>query len=109
MTAGRQAVAAYFALLGWQPVWLLLLPPPAGPRHALLALLATLPLLLPLRGIAAGRPRTMTWGGFLALPYFIVGVMEAWSNPGMRPAALVQVLLSLGYVVMLVRAVRRRG
>lgn len=73
----------------------------------MLAALATLPLLLPLRGVVLGNLRAMTWGGFLAVPYFIVGVTEAWSNPGMRLAALVQALLSLGYVLALALHVRR--
>ena len=107
MSTGRLAVAAYLALLGWQPLWLWLLPAPAGPRNGWLALVALLPLLVLLKGILGGRPRALAWGGFLAVGYFVVGVTEAWSNPPMRPAASFQVLLSLAYVLLLTRHVRR--
>lgn len=111
MNPGRLATAAYLALLGWQPTWLLLLPPPAGPRSLWLALAATAPLLVPLKGVLEGRLRAMTWGGFLAVVYFVLGVTEAWSNPPMRPAAAFEAVLALAYVITLTSHVRhlRRG
>lgn len=107
MSPGRLATTAYLALLGWQPAWLLLLPPPAGPRSLWLALVATVPLLVPLKGVLEGRLRAMTWGGFLAVIYFVLGVTEAWSNPPMRLAAVFEASLALAYVFALTRHVRR--
>lgn len=101
------AIGTYLALAGWQPVWLLVLPPPAGPRNALLAVVALVPLLVPLRGVASGRLRSMIWGAYLAVFYFVLGVMETWSNAAMRPAALVQLVLSLGYVLAVAGRARR--
>lgn len=91
----------YLSLLLLQTVWHFLLPIPLGSGNWILALVASLPLLLPLKGIAVGRFRSMTWGGFLAVLYFVIGVMEAWSNPDQRFAASVQIVLALSYCVFL--------
>jgi uncharacterized membrane protein len=84
------AVLSYLALLILQAVWHALLPEPLGARAWWLGVMAALPLLLPLRGILEGRLRSMTWGGYLLMLYFSIGVMEAWSNPPQRVPALVQ-------------------
>lgn len=93
----RFVFAAYLALLLLQITWHGLLPEPTGSQNWVLVLVASLPLVLPLAGIAAGRMRSMTWGSFLAVLYFVVGVMEAWSNPAQRIPAVIQIVLSLAY------------
>lgn len=104
----RQLVAVpYLAVFVLQGVWHGLLPGPSGNRSWTLAMLAALPLVLPLAGILAGRVRSMTWGGYLLVLYFIVGVMEAWSNSAQRAPALAQVTLVLLYVGCLVWFIRR--
>ena len=70
-------------------------------------MVATLPLLLPLRGIFRNESRNLTWGAYLVLLYFVVGVMETWSNPAQRPAAAIQVVLCCIYLVGFVRFIRR--
>ena len=84
---------AYLALLFLQPVWHALLPTPLGAESWWLALVATVPLLFPLRGILKGSIRSMTWGGYLLVLYLVVGIMEAWSNPPQRLPALLQTAL----------------
>jgi len=86
-------VISYGALLVLQPVWHAILPAPRGAETWWLGVIATLPLLLPLNGILRGSLRSMTWGGYLLLLYFAIGVMEAWSNPPQRLPALVQTVL----------------
>jgi uncharacterized membrane protein len=93
----RVVLVAYLALLLLQIIWHFLLPHPWGSRNWLLAVVATLPLLLPLRGIFSARLRSMIWGGFLAVLYFVIGVMEVWSNAAQRLPALLQVVLALAY------------
>ena len=71
------SLAALVALcLAWE-LWLA----PLRPGGSLLALKA-LPLLLPLRGIAAGRRYTYQWSSMLILAYFAEGVTRAWSEAG---------------------------
>lgn len=88
---GRLAGGAWVALILLQPLWHAVLPPPVGNGSWLLAGLATAPLLLPLRGVLAGSLRSMTWAGYLAMLYLVIGVMEAWANPPQRIPALAQV------------------
>jgi uncharacterized membrane protein len=105
----RIVMWVYLALLLLQVGWHFLLPQPWGNRNWILALVASLPLLLPLRGIARGRMRSMTWAGFLAVLYFVIGVMEAWSNPPQRLPALLQVVLALGYCALFAWHARTTG
>ena len=103
----RAAFAAYLALLLLQFAWHGLLPEPMGSANWILALVASLPLLLPLAGIAGGKMRSMTWGGFLAVLYFVIGVMEAWSNPPQRIPAAIQVTVSLVYCGLVAACARK--
>jgi uncharacterized membrane protein len=98
LIAGRAARWIYLALIALQPVWHGLLPPPAGNGNWALAVLAAVPLLLPLRGVWSGTLRAMTRAGYLSMLYLVVGVTEAWANPPQRPAALLQVALVCGLV-----------
>jgi len=112
VSPARGAIWSYVAMLTLQPVWHGVLPALAGEPNWALALIATLPLLLPLRGILEENLRSMTWGSYLLVFYLMAGVMEAWSNPADRGAALFQTALALLYVIcllMLVRNLRRRG
>jgi uncharacterized membrane protein len=102
-------IVFYLAVLILQVLWHGLLPPPHGNQSGLLALIATVPLLFPLRGILAGSIRSMTWGGYLLVLYFVIGVMEAWSNPPQRIAAVLQFSFSLLYVTSLVILTRQRN
>jgi uncharacterized membrane protein len=107
MNLSRFVIACYLAVLLLQSVWIGLLPAPLGRQNWLLALVATLPLLLPLRGILAGKVRGMTWGGYLLVFYFVIGVTEAWSNPAQLGPALLQACLAVLYIIGLVMMTRR--
>ena len=89
---------SWLALIVLQPVWHALLPPPHGAGSWVLACVAVIPLLLPLRGLLAGSLRSMTWAGYLVMLYLVIGVMEAWANPPQRVPALVQVFLAMLFV-----------
>ena len=95
---GRLAAAAWLALIALQLAWHALLPPPHGAGNFYLATAAIVPLLLPAPGVFRGSLRSMTWAGYLAMLYFVIGVMEAWANPPQRIPALVQVLLVAVFV-----------
>lgn len=95
---GRLAGATWLALMVLQVVWHALLPPPRGAGNAVLAIVAIVPLLLPARGVLRGSLRSMTWAGYLAMLYLVIGVMEAWANPQQRFPALAQVLLVAVFV-----------
>ena len=92
-------LAAYVCTLVWQVIWHGLLPPPYGARNAWLAIIACLPLLIPLRGLIRMNYRSMIWAGLLLVLYFALGIMEAWSNPLQRLPALVQVFFPAFYLL----------
>jgi len=98
LTSQRLVSGSYLALVILQPVWHGLLPRPMGASNWLLALLATVPLMIPLKGLLAGSLRSMTWAGYLVMLYLVIGVMEAWSNPAQRIPALVQTILVMVFV-----------
>jgi uncharacterized membrane protein len=91
-------LATYLGVLAWQIIWHGLLPQPWGAQNIWLAFFACLPLLIPLAGLIRLSYRSMIWAGLLLMLYFTIGVMEIWSNPPQRPAALVQVFLSVFYL-----------
>jgi len=92
-------LAAYVCTLVWQVIWHALLPPPYGARNAWFAIIACLPLLIPLRGLIRMNYRSMIWAGLLLMLYFALGIMEAWSNPLQRLPALVQVFFPAFYLL----------
>ena len=89
-TAHRITAAALLALAALFVLWF------HDDKHAVAALLvfALPPLLLALPAWRGGR-RAAFWAGVLALFWFSHGVMVAWSEPGQRAFALVEVLLAL--------------
>lgn len=91
--AGWLAGGSYLVLIALQPVWHVLLPAPHGAGNWLLAVLAMLPLCLPLGGVLKGSLRSMTWAGYIVMLYLVTGIMEAWSNPPQRIPALTQTAL----------------
>ena len=92
---------SYILLVLLQVIWHALLAEPMGTGSFLLALIATIPLLFPLKGILAAKLHSLTWGGYIVLFYLVVGIMEAWSNPAQRLPALIQTLLSVTFIVLL--------
>jgi uncharacterized membrane protein len=75
--AGGALLALILLCLAWE-LWLA----PLRPGGSLIALKA-LPLLLPLRGILAGRRYTFQWSSLLILAYFAEGATRAWSEHGL--------------------------
>lgn len=101
--------SAYLALTAWQIIWFVLLPTPLGPRLAVLGLVAAAPLLLAMRTVMVLNRRGINWVSYLLIPYFLVGVMEAWSNPPQRMAAMVQITLTCACLAAIGLINRQRG
>jgi len=60
-----------------------------------LALLLSLPLLTPLRGLLRWDRRTYAWATLCVIPYFIVGITESIANPLERTLPATCLALSL--------------
>ena len=83
-------------------LWHALIPVPAGNENWIMAIVALIPLLLLTAGVMKASHRSLVFGSFLVMLYFIVGIMEAWSNADQRLAAIVQVALSCAYFSALI-------
>lgn len=92
MAASGLLAAMILLCLAWE-LWLA----PLRPGGSYLALKA-LPLIVPLRGIIAGKRRTYQWSSMFVLAYFAEGVVRAWSERGASQwLAVAEICLSLGY------------
>ncbi|MCW9089437.1 MAG: DUF2069 domain-containing protein [Gammaproteobacteria bacterium] len=105
----RLGAGSYFALIALLLAWYSWLSPPEVLPVSVVLFLMLVPLLFPLRGILYGRPYTFAWASFLSLFYFTHGVVEAYSNPGDRLLALLEVVLSVGFYTGSMLYARYRG
>lgn len=107
MSAASRARWLYLLLLAWQFSWFFLLPAPWGKTSLPLALLVTLPLLLPLYGVWRERSRALIVAGYLMLFYLMLGLVELWAAPAQRWPAALHVLIILGFGYNLALATRK--
>ncbi len=89
------AIAGYFGLFILLMLWNTVLFPSTRFPVSLVLLVMVTPLLLPLRGLLHGRPKSCAWAAYISLIYFIHGTSEAYVNPDERIYALLEVALSL--------------
>lgn len=105
---GRQLIRFSWAgLVFWQLCWHAILPPPLGSSNWILAIVAAVPLLLLSAGVLKTRHKALVWCTFLTMLYFIIAVMETWSNAEQRIPAVIQVILSCGFFLGLLLFNRR--
>jgi uncharacterized membrane protein len=89
------AVAGFFGLFILLMLWYTLLAPPAQFPITLILLLTVTPLLLPMRGLLSGNPKSCAWAAYISLLYFVHGSIETYSNPNERSYASLEVIFSL--------------
>jgi uncharacterized membrane protein len=88
----------YFGLLGFIPLWYLLIQPIEAKFVSMTLLIQVGPLLFPLRGILHGRVYTHAWAMYLALFYFIIGIWYA-GDSSTRLFGIIFSLLSVLFFV----------
>ena len=71
-----------------------------------LCVIATLPLLAPLRGLLQGRRYTYAWATLFAIPYFAFGLTELLVNPGARVVATLSLVLVVAWFCSMVLFLR---
>lgn len=103
----RLGLAAWAALIVLQLAWHAWLFPAQTMPMALVVGITVIPLLLPLLALRDVR-RALLWVGILSLFYFCHGVSEAWSTPGERWLAWIEIALTLLLIGVLGAGVRRR-
>ncbi len=92
-------LTGYFGIMALLPVWLGWFKPPGLLTPPAAIVLLALPLFFALRGLLHARRYTVAWSLFLSLFYFAHGIIEAWSEPVGRWGALLEVLLSLCWLI----------
>jgi len=103
----RIGFAAWGALALLQVVWHAWLLPPARMPVAVALLIALLPLAIPLLYWRAPA-RMLLLAGMIGLFYFCHGVAEAWSAPGERVFALLELALAVIVILSCARKPKRR-
>jgi uncharacterized membrane protein len=89
------AVAGFFGLFILLMLWHTLLVPATIIPVALVLLITVTPLLLPMRGLLSGKPKSCAWAAYISMLYFVHGSIETYSNPDERLYASLEVILSL--------------
>ena len=80
-TYKKIALAGYFSLLIFMPLWLIVLSPSESLSTTTSLVMFTLPLLFPLKGMLAGNPFTYAWSNFIVLIYFLHSLTTLWVLP----------------------------
>lgn len=89
------ALTGFFGLFALLMLWHTLLAPSVRFPVALVLLVTVLPLLLPMRGLLHGKPKSCAWAAYVSLIYFIHGSAEAYVNEAERLYAVLEVVFSL--------------
>jgi uncharacterized membrane protein len=71
-----------------------------------ICVLAVVPLLAPLRGLAQGRRYTYAWATLFAIPYLIFALTELLVNPAARWVASLSLLLVFAWFCTMVLFLR---
>ena len=106
-TTYRIGLVAWAALSVLQLLWHGWLFPAQSMPVGLVLAITVIPLLLPLLAIRDVR-RALLWVGILSLFYFCHGISEAWSAPGERWLAWIEIVLTLTLIGTLGAGVKRK-
>ncbi|PKI18036.1 DUF2069 domain-containing protein [Colwellia sp. 12G3] len=90
----KVALAGYFSLLIFMPLWLILLSPSESLSVPTALLIFTLPLLFPLKGMLQGNPFTYAWSNFIVLIYFLHSLTTLWVLPADRIWAILELIFA---------------
>lgn len=90
----RVAQTGHFSLLIWVAAWHSLISPPAQFSPWVLALVWSVPLLFPLKGILKAKPYTFAWSNFILLLYFLHSLTLLYVDEGERSLAAIELVLT---------------
>ena len=86
-------LSAYFLLLIYMPLWLIVLNPSAMSPWLSLAMFSV-PLLLPLKGLIKGNPYTYAWTNFIMMLYFLHSLTTLWVSSSDLIWASIELILT---------------
>lgn len=104
--AQNVALSAFIGLIALTLAWEGWLAPDPNAPPGLWLIVKALPLLVPLFGLLHGKRYTYAWTSMLVIAYFVEGLVvmtthrrDAWSAHGPLPYAVVEVALTVLFVV----------
>lgn len=89
------ALTGFFGLFVLLMLWHTQFAPSARFPVALVLLVTVTPLLLPMRGLLHGNPKSCAWAAYVSLIYFIHGSTEAYVNATERLYSVLEIVFSL--------------
>lgn len=95
-TAGYRylALTANLALIAWVALWQSVISPHPDINSVTLTIAWCIPLLLPLRGILAGKAYTHAWANFVLMLYFLHALTLIYVDGGERLLACIELLIT---------------
>jgi uncharacterized membrane protein len=103
------SLACYLGLILWVMAWIVFLGDVAREHISIWLLLFAGPLLLPLRGVLAGRDKALISAALVALLYLVHGGVVAWTEATQRWLGLIEAGLALVYLISASLFVRWRA
>lgn len=103
------AISANLGLLAWVVLWQASLSPHPHINPMAMAVVWVIPLLLPLKGILAGKPYTHAWANFILMFYFLHALTILWIDDGERWLALIELILTTSAFIANILFTRYRG
>jgi uncharacterized membrane protein len=92
----RLALVSYFLLIIWLVIWHFFLTIDKNTSTLFTLLLWIVPILLPMRGLLAGKPYTYAWTNFIVMYYLLHGLTAVYAVVGERLYAAVEIILCVG-------------
>ncbi|MGJ8681424.1 DUF2069 domain-containing protein [Paraglaciecola sp.] len=99
----------YLLLVIWIPVWHFLLTVDKATSDLFTIIFWVLPILLPAKGLIAGKPYTHAWTNFIVMYYLLHGFTAVYAVEGERLFALIEIILCTGLFVGCSFYARKRG
>ncbi|WP_158770272.1 DUF2069 domain-containing protein [Paraglaciecola sp. L1A13] len=92
----RLALSSYFLLIAWLVIWHFVLTIDKNTSTTFTVLFWIIPILLPIRGLLAGKPYTYAWTNFIVMYYLLHGLTAVYAVEGERIYAAIEILLCVG-------------
>lgn len=103
------ALVGNLGLLAWIAMWQGYISPHPHLNPLTLAIAWSVPLLLPLPGILAGKPYTHAWANFVLMLYFLHAFTILYIDDGERWLAVVELILTTTAFMGNIYYARSRG
>ncbi len=105
----KLTLISYFSLLTWLVVWHFALTPDKVTSVTFTLIMWILPIVLPMKGLVAGKPYTHAWTNFVVMYYLLHGLTSVYAVDGERLYAVIEILLCVGLFIGCSMYARLRG